>query len=134
MSPTTQWQRPAPLAVLLLLLAVVLAPLVGATAPGGGVPGGPATARAASAVRTPEAVPVADLRVDTSSPGGSCRQQDTPLGGVQAAVAAPHADPVTCPAGARGALAQDRVPRTGGVRAPPAPLAAVTGPLPVLRI
>ncbi|GAA2713619.1 MULTISPECIES: hypothetical protein [Streptomyces] len=133
MSPTSQWQRPAPLAVLLLLLAVVLAPLVGAAASGGGAPGGPTTARAASAVRTPEAVPVADLRVDTSS-GGSCRQQDGPLGGVQAAVAVPHADPVTCPAGARGTLPQDRAPRTGGVRAPPAPPAGTTGPLPVLRI
>ncbi|MCA6095598.1 hypothetical protein LE181_25980 [Streptomyces sp. SCA3-4] len=138
----SQRRRPTAAAVLLLLLAVVFAPALSGAGPSAAAPAGPsafaafAAAHAPAPPAGPAAVgrPEAAPRADPGTTGGTCRQQDVPLKGAEAAVAHGHGDPLTGPGAPRTALPQTHAPQAGPARAPPAPVAGCAELLPVLRI
>ncbi|MFF4159601.1 hypothetical protein [Streptomyces sp. NPDC001678] len=131
-----QHRRPTAAAALLLLLAVLFGPVVcgagsSAYATGSGsVPAVSARVQHPAAPVSPELRP----RTDVTDSGGSCRQQDTPLKGAEAAVAHTQADPLTAPGTARSALPRARAPQVTAPRAPPVTAADRAELLPVLRI
>ncbi|GAA0330431.1 hypothetical protein [Streptomyces blastmyceticus] len=134
-----QHRRPSAAAVLLLLLAVVFCPSLAGAGPFASGPGKGAAASkvSAAAVQSPASGAGAEARphaVDAFGTGGTCKQQDAPLSGTQAAVAHAHNDPLTGPGATRTALPEGHAPRPGAPRAPPVPVAGCAELLPVLRI
>ncbi|MEV0277258.1 hypothetical protein AB0I22_12845 [Streptomyces sp. NPDC050610] len=110
---------------LLLLLAALFVPKPCALA---------AAAHSESAARTAFAV-VAEQSAPSASVPGKCAPDHAPAQpGPDAAVAHPHSDPLPGPGVEPLPYTAPPLPRAGGPRAPPLPVAGCAELLPVLRI